>query len=464
MRLAELTTGIRRGQFSSEELVSRSLERIERLNQGLNAVVSLRADQALAEAREIDRSVGCGEHPLPLAGIPALVKDMEDVTGMRTTFGSLVFADAPPASGDGLIPRRLRKAGAVILGKTNLSELAWAGEYTTNRVFGATRNPWGVDWSPGGSSGGSASALAAGLAPIATASDGGGSTRVPAALCGLVGLKPTHGLIGREPIPDWIDLSETAPLTTTLDDLRLLLEVQSGPVAGDPTALPSQLDLRNEMPTRIIAAERFTDEGPLPAAIRGQFASTLHSIEADLGLPVEELRSTDVFRAGPLADDWYTICGVEQLHNRGQGWVEEHWDQFDASFQRGMEAALQVSLEQYLRARRRRFDYVRELDLLLGTDAVLVTPTLGWQGWTQEGIVPETGELPDNRAYNTFAPNMCGHPALSVPAGTSPNGIPFGVTFTGPRFRDDMLLTLGEAWLRLRPWRAVAPGYEAFPE
>jgi Asp-tRNA(Asn)/Glu-tRNA(Gln) amidotransferase A subunit family amidase len=122
-----------------------------------------------------------------------------------------------------------------VVGKTNTPELAFEG-YTDNRIFGATRNPWALDFSPGGSSGGSAAALAAGLAPIATATDGGGSIRIPAALCGLAGIKPTNGVIGRRPIPDWIDLSTDGPLAVTVADLALLLQLEAGPVDGDPIA------------------------------------------------------------------------------------------------------------------------------------------------------------------------------------------------------------------------------------
>src|SRR5581483_1235429 len=185
-----------------------ALQRIERHNPALNAVVSLRAEEARDDARALDERIARGEDPGPLAGV------------------SLLFADAPPATRDGLIPRRLRAAGAIPVGKTNLPEFAFAG-FTDNRLFGPTRNPWNVEWSAGGSSGGSAAALAAGMVPVATATDGGGSIRIPSALCGLVGLKPTNGVIGREPIPDWIDLSTFGPIASTVADVRLLLEVES---------------------------------------------------------------------------------------------------------------------------------------------------------------------------------------------------------------------------------------------
>ncbi len=195
------------------------------------------------DARAMDERIAAGEDPGALAGLPLLVKDMEDVAGMPSTFGSLTFADAPPAAVDGLVPRRLRAAGAIVVGKTNQPEFAFAG-FTTNALYGTTTNPWGTDWSPGGSSGGSGAALAAGMAAIATATDGGGSIRIPAAFCGLAGLKPTNGVIGRDPIPDWIDLSTFGPLATSIADVRLLLSLEAGPVPGDPSALPFPLPMR----------------------------------------------------------------------------------------------------------------------------------------------------------------------------------------------------------------------------
>jgi len=195
-----LATSVREKRVSAVELVRASIDRIERTNPSLNAVVALRAEEALEEATNVDRRVSAGDKLGPLAGIPFLVKDTENSAGMQTTYASLLFADAQPAQCDDLAPRRLRAAGAIAIGKTNTPEFAFEG-YTDNRLFGPTRNPWGTDWSPGGSSGGSAAALAAGMSPVATASDGGGSIRISAALCGLVGIKPTMGVIGRDPIP-----------------------------------------------------------------------------------------------------------------------------------------------------------------------------------------------------------------------------------------------------------------------
>ena len=198
--LAELAKEVREERVAPDDLVASSLRRIEASNGDLNAVVALRDEAAFADAAAMAHRIAAGRDPGPLAGLPVLVKDSEDVAGLVTTHGSLVLADDPPASGDGLVVSRLRGAGAIVVGKTNVPEFEFEG-FTANRLFGPTRNPWAPDWSPGGSSGGSGAALAAGMAPIATGSDGGGSVRIPAAFCGLAGLKPTNGIIGREPHP-----------------------------------------------------------------------------------------------------------------------------------------------------------------------------------------------------------------------------------------------------------------------
>ena len=186
---AELVKRVRTGELHPRELVAEALRRIEAHDPPLNAVVALRAQEALADAERVDPSG-------PLAGLPVLVKDLIDVAGMPTTMGSDWLADAPSATADGLVVARLRAAGAIVVGKSNTPAFAHTG-FTTNRLFGSTRNPWNHHRSPGGSSGGSAAALAAGIVPLATTSDGGGSVRIPASACGLVGYKPTTGAVGR---------------------------------------------------------------------------------------------------------------------------------------------------------------------------------------------------------------------------------------------------------------------------
>ncbi len=460
--LARLAGRVASREVGSRELVEEALRRIEKLDPELSAVVSLREEEALEEARALDLGLVRGERPGPLVGLPVLVKDVTDVAGMRTTFGSLLFADAPAAPADGLVPRRLRAAGAIVIGKTNTPEFATEG-YTANRVFGATRSPWRPDASPGGSSGGSAAALAAGMVPIATAADGGGSIRIPAAWSGLVGLKPTNGMIGRDPIPDWIDLSTDGPLAHTVADARLLLDVTAGPVAGDPTAFPSMMPPTGGAIARLFCVPRWVDWGPLPPDVADPFKRALALAEGAFGVAIRELDQAAVFPDGNLDLDWFSIAGAEHAHRLGRATLEARADDLHPATRAFLEAGLRVTLEEYLAARRRRFDYVRALDALLGEDGVILSPVMGVADCPADGVLPgatEPGLAPD--VYVTQAQNMTGHPAISVPAGRSPGGIPFGLQITGPRFRDDLVLDLAERWERAQPWPLVAPGYEVF--
>jgi Asp-tRNA(Asn)/Glu-tRNA(Gln) amidotransferase A subunit family amidase len=444
---------------STEEVVRAALDRIERLDPALNAVVAMRADEAIAEARSADRS-----HPTgPLAGVPALVKDLEDVAGMRTTMGSVIFADAPPAKTDGHVPSRLRAAGAIVVGKTNLPEFACEG-YTANLLFGTTRNPWSLDWSPGGSSGGSAAVVAAGMVPIATATDGGGSIRIPAAFCGLVGIKPTNGVIARRPIPDWIDFSTDGPFATTVADLRLLLSVESGPVPGDPTALPAAHLPAAGRPTRIYAAPRFSPAGPLPDEIANLFEQAVAAAGKVFGMEVQRIEPDKLFSAGKPDDDWVVLATTEHVHRFGRDFVTSNLTRMHPSAQGFMGFGLGVSIDDYMAARRRRFEYVRELDELLGADAVILTPTVAATGFLADGrlrMEDEPGTIP-NDVYNTGTTNVTGHPSISVPAGMCRNGVPFGLQITAPRFRDGMLLDLAQVWEERQGWQRVAGGYDSF--
>jgi amidase/aspartyl-tRNA(Asn)/glutamyl-tRNA(Gln) amidotransferase subunit A len=401
-------------------------------------------------------------HTGSLAGLPLLVKDTQDVAGMRTTHGSVLHESSEPASTDSLVVSRLRAAGAIVVGKTNVPEFAFEG-YTHNSLFGETRNPWAPDWSPGGSSGGSGAALASGMAPLVTGTDGGGSIRIPAAFCGLAGLKPTNGLIGRSPIPSWIDLSTSGPMATNVTDLALLLEVMKGPVSGDPTAHPGWSPRMGIWPRRALVAQRLGPEGALPAAIAESFERAIIVFARASGLTPEPAELGSVFAPGNPDDDWFTICAVEQLHVLGRDRLAGATDRLSPSFRAGMQAAAGIGLDAYLDAKRRRFAYVRAVDELLGRDTVLLTPTMCVEGFLADGRMPDAERAgTDAEAYNTQLANLTGHPALSVPAGVSSNGVPFGLQITGPRFGDDLVLAVGATWESASPWPAVAPGFESF--
>ena len=460
--LAELAGDVREGRVSSTELVELAYERIARLNGDLNAVIALRPEEeGIAEAEKRQASASDPDEPLPLLGLPLLVKDNTDVAGMRTTNGSLLLQDAAPAERDARVVARLRDAGAIVVGKTNVPEFSFFG-FTDNLVYGPTHNPWGVEWSPGGSSGGSGAALASGMAPLATGTDGGGSVRIPAALCGLVGLKPTNGLVGRWPIHSWMALSGDGPLATTVADLRLVLDVMRGPEYGDIGSAPV-MEPPDGRVARVVAAPRTLDWGPLPPAMDEQYRAALRSIERDLRLPVEEIEPSSIFTSGgDPGEDWFVLVAAEELQAIGRERVVATMDQLSPRFRSYVEFALEVSVDRYVEARRNRFAYARAMDELLGTDAVFVCPTLGHEGWLADGRLPGTDEPAGGDGYNTGEANISSHPAMSVPAGVSPNDIPFGLQVTGPRFRDDLLLAFAEEWEAANPWPLTAPGYDPF--
>jgi Asp-tRNA(Asn)/Glu-tRNA(Gln) amidotransferase A subunit family amidase len=460
--LAELAAAVREGRVAAKELVALAYERIERENGELNAVIALRPEEeAVAEAEKRQASASDPGRSFPLLGLPLLVKDNTDVAGMRTTNGSRLLEDAPPAERDARVVERLRAAGAVVVGKTNVPEFSFLG-FTDNSVFGPARNPWGLEWSPGGSSGGSGAALAAGMAPLATATDGGGSVRIPAAFCGLAGLKPTNGLVGRRPIPSWMDLSTDGPLGHSVADVRLLLDVMRGPEAGDIGVAPGW-EPRAGRASRVIAAPRTYDWGPLPPGVDERYRAALGGIERDLELPVDEINAASIFTfGGDPSEDWFVLVAVEELHLIGRDRVQANLDRLSPPFRSTMEYAFAITLERYVEARRNRFEYARAMDALLGRDALFVCPTLGHEGWLADGTLPGADGPAGSDGYNTGEANLSGHPALSVPAGLSPNGIPFGLQVTGPRFRDDLVLAFGEAWEAANPWPAAAPGHDAF--
>ena len=458
MSLRELAEAVRARRVGAHELVAESLRRIETHDPDLGAVVALRAEAALDDATGLDAALAGGGDAGPLAGLPLLVKDMTDVTGMRTTFGSRAFAESPPATADALVVRRLRAAGAIVVGKTNMPEFAAEG-YTANELFGATRNPWNRERTPGGSSGGSAAAISAGMAAIATATDGGGSVRIPAAYCGLFGLKPTNGVIGRAPIPDWIDLSTDGPLTARADDLRILLGVLRGPAAGDPTAAPVPPTEWPERTGNVTVIERWTDFGPLPAEVAEAFEAALARFSQVFGVDLRRTTPAELLGDARIDEDWATIAGAEHAHRYGRAWLDEHEEDLGPSTRAWLRWGFAVTQEAYMAARRRRFDHVRVFDDLLGEDGLLLSPVMATDAIDAAG--PRDDQITGPELYVTTAQNITGHPALSLPAGALPSGVRFGLQVTAPRFRDDLLLWIADRWEEAEP-PAMPPGYTPF--
>ncbi|HVD68367.1 MAG TPA: amidase family protein, partial [Actinomycetota bacterium] len=303
-------------------------------------------------------------------------------------------------------------------------------------------------------------AIAAGMAAIATATDGGGSIRIPASYCGLYGLKPTNGVIGRDPIPDWIDYSTDGPLALRADDLRLLLNVLAGPTPGDPTTQPVRP--RSDTPSigAAFALERWEDMGPLPPEAGLPFEAAIERFAEVFGVVPRRLTPAEIVGDRKPEEEWMAVCASEHAHLFGRSWIDEHAPELTPSARSFLELGSRVSLEVYLAAQRHRFEYVRTLDELLGADGVVLSPVMAADAIPAEG--PADGRGSDPALYVTMMQNITGHPALSLPAGAFPSGVRFGLQVTAPRFRDDLLLWIADRWEEAQGPAPSPPGYGPF--
>jgi Asp-tRNA(Asn)/Glu-tRNA(Gln) amidotransferase A subunit family amidase len=447
--LHDIVAKVHRGDVTPTELVEESLRRIA-TSGSLNAVTEVFAEEALREAEDHSRQG-------PLAGLPILVKDMVRVRGHRTTFGSRLFANAPVDAEDDIALARLRAAGAIVIGRTNTPEFGAVG-YTANDLYGVTRNPWGEAYSPGGSSGGSAAALAAGLAPLATTSDGGGSVRAPASLCGLVGHKPSFGAIGRNYLPRWIEFSTQGATASTVADVLIQLEVMSGPGRGDFLSLaPSSVTYQPEMPRKVLAVRTFRAD--VDSDVEENFERTLGVLEAS-GVVVERVASpTD----NASVTDWFTISSAELAQSLKS--ISDRANELTEYNQFNLKYGSSIALEDYLRASRRRHEISSRFDEALGEDCVIVVPTVNCRSFPAEGPLPvDVGSVVKDRtvAYNCTDASFTGHPATSVPMGLDSHGVPTGLQIIAPRFRDGLALGLAQHLETVQPWPLVAPGYSPF--
>ncbi|MGA7835544.1 MAG: amidase [Acidimicrobiales bacterium] len=455
-----LARAVAERRITATALAAASIERLERAEE-LNVLADTSFDEALERAQRIDEGeLGAGV----LLGVPTLVKDLEDLAGHATRKGSLALRDAPPASTSGVVPGRLLDAGAVVVGKSTLPEFAIEG-FTANLLTGITRNPWELEYSTGGSSGGSAAALAAGLVGVATATDGGGSVRIPASLCGLVGLKPTNGVVGRWPAPDWIDYSTDGPFATSCDDLRLIFDVMRGPVNGDPTSPPrGALDAvpAVDRPFRLVAAERTSPLGPLPTPVAHIFREAVAAFADRFDVTATWMEPSAFFLDGDPDLDWFTVTTAEHVASLGREWVSQHMEEFHPATQEFLVTGLAVGIDDYVAARRRRYHYVRRMDELLSGNGVLLTPSVAAAGWLADGRMSKDADVHGlaPEVYSTAVQNVTGHPAISIPFGRLSSGLPFGLQVTAEHYHDLRLIDIAAVMERSYPWARTAPGYD----
>ncbi|HMD46688.1 MAG TPA: amidase family protein, partial [Acidimicrobiales bacterium] len=418
--------------------------RIDALNQQINAFVAVDADLALQQAAGVDQIVAAGGDPGPLAGIPTAVKDNEDTAGYRTTHGSPLLADAPRAVHDAPHVARLRAAGCVVVGKTNLPEFAWSAN-TTNTLFGATRNPWNLDHSAGGSSGGTAAALAAGLVPLATGSDGGGSIRIPSAACALSGMKPSLGRVpaGGAQGPGWLDFSTKGPMARRIADVITALDVVVGPEATDLRSLPRpEANWRDvlgdpHVPSRV-AWSPTLGYAAVDRDVTAVCERALSSLES-LGAEVVEI--DPVFALDPVGD-WLTFVGA--CLQRSLEPYREHpsWATMDPVLTAVVDAARSTSALDLVRI----FDECHAMNVRLveifHDVRLLVTPTTAAPPppLALGGAASINGELDPNWVKFTYPFNMTRSPAATVCAGLTEAGLPVGLQLIGPQHADLVVL------------------------
>ena len=483
--VVDLAAAVRAREVSARELARHALDQIEARNPAVNAFVAVDADRALEHAASIDERVARGDDPGPMAGIPLAVKDVEDAIGFVTTSGSMTKVGDPVSARDSVHVARLRAAGCVIIGKTNVPEFGLRGE-TDNKAFGITRNPWNLDHTPGGSSGGSAAALASGMVPLATGSDGGGSIRIPSAVCGLSGLKPSLGRVPAadpEP-PGWTHLSTRGPLARRIADVALALDVVVGPHPRDIRSLPAKTEswfaaIEGAVPPRRVAWSPTLGYATVDREIVS-VCETLLGRLADAGTEVVEIDK--VFSADPgmslgVLVQTYMRRTVEPF--RGTEW----WAKIDPAvlvaaelarvmagdslaFVRADDAAhtINVELQAVLddvdfllcpvtRAVTAECDHFTEIDELLaslggGLDEMLAV--MGVSRATADEIVDGlraagpinvpvgrcNGEMVAEWHGMTQAFNMTRSPAGTTCAGFTADGLPVGIQVVGAQHDD----------------------------
>ena len=445
----ELVRLVRAKELSVREVMEAHLARIERFNGQVNAIVTLTAERAMDQARAADDALARGEEPGPLAGLPVAHKDLAVTKGVRTTFGSPIYKDFVPEV-DAIIVERLKKAGAVSLGKTNTPEFG-AGSQTFNKVFGATRNPYDLSKTCGGSSGGAAVALACGMVPIADGSDLGGSLRNPASFCNVVGLRPSSGRVPNWPgFSAWFSMTVVGPMARTTQDVALALSAIAGPDSRAPLSLqePGQAfarPLQRSFKGACIAWSSDLGGLPLEPEVR-KIVDAQRQVFVDLGCTVED--------ATPDLRDADEIFGVMRAWNMELSFgqmLKTRRDQMKDTVIWNIEEGAKLTGPQVGAAEAKRTQLFQRMHDFMGKYDFLVAPVV--QVLPFDVDVPYPTEINGTKLANyiewmrsCYYITVTGAPALSVPCGFSAQGLPVGLQIAG-RYHDDFgVLQMGHAF------------------
>ena len=454
--VAGQAAAVRDGSISSRELVAATLERIQRYDGRLNAFTAVVAEAALAEAEARDATKA--DDRGPLHGVPVAIKEEVDVAGLVTTFGGR--ANHTPAAADGEVVKRLRAAGAVVVGKTNMPEFGqWP--FTESVAHGITRNPWGLNRSTGGSSGGTAAAVAAGLVPVGIGGDGGGSIRIPAACCGLFGLKPQRGRVTSAPHPHlWWALGTTGPLTRSVLDSALVYDVIRGNLPGDrfgargPAVSFVDAARAEARPLRIGWSTETAARGVRPAPEHVRAVEETAALLASLG--------HDVAQVEPNYPD-PTAAFIPQFFGgvRAEADEVERRDLLERRTRETVRLGRWANERVVEWAMRQGEKLAARVGTLFDTWDVILTPTIAHRP-PEVGVLDGVGTLRASLlampmvAYTALW-NVTGNPAASVPAGFAADGLPLAVQLVGRPHDETTLLTLSAQLEQARPWAAARP-------
>lgn len=454
LSIAEAANLIGSAAISPTELVTAYLERIERIDPAINAYITVTAELALEQARELETELADGRRRSPLHGIPIALKDNMDTAGIQTTAASELFADRVPGE-DSEVYRRLKDAGAILLGKLNLHEFAYGGTSAITH-FGPVHNPWNLDYIPGGSSGGSAAAVAARLCPAALGTDTLASIRQPAAFCGVTGLKATHGLAsirGIVPISETLD--HVGPLSRSVADAALVMQAIAGYDPRDPVSI------RAEIPNYAGALDAPTATLRIGVPHDPYYLRLDPEIESAMETALEVLGGLSADFADiilPDTPDFGILLAEAHAYHDEYLDIAENHARYDPATLERIVAAGGFSAAEYIDARR---------ELVLARNAVaavfedvdlLVTPTTPSLPGRIEGAEgPETPTGAESTVRNTAPFNIYGIPTISVPCGFSSSGLPIGMQISGPRLGEPQVLALAQAYEQATDWHERRP-------
>jgi aspartyl-tRNA(Asn)/glutamyl-tRNA(Gln) amidotransferase subunit A len=456
LTLKDASDLVRRKDVSPVELTEACLARIEKYNPAINAFITVTRDQALAAAREMETEISRGKHRGALHGIPIALKDNIDTAGVRTTAASGVFKDRVPTD-DAEVVARLKRAGAIVLGKLNLHEFALGGTSAVT-YFGPVHNPWALDRVSGGSSGGSAAAVIADMCFGALGTDTGGSIRIPASLCGIVGLKPTYGRVStRGVVPMSWTLDHVGPMCRTVEDAALMLSVIAGHDDRDPTSVDAPLaDYSRAIRTPVAKLRVGVARTPFFDGLDPEVAKAVEAALDVLRKLTAAVSDVQVPASGNIADVWNPEIYAYHLP-----WITKTPELYQDATRALIQGAAKTSSATYAQARRQVDIVRREIEKVFATVDVLITPTQRGVAQPIPGTAAARGAVPAPGAagglVNTAAFDIYGLPTISVPCGFSSAGLPIGLQISGNHFAESTVLALAHAYEQATSWHTRRP-------